>query len=104
MTTVTAPAPPPRRDRRAWLVHVPFIVVMALVALAALRIGMYHWRQGAALIGGALLTAAVLRGVLSDARAGLLAIRGKAVDVITYTTFAALILFVALTITRGPGV
>ncbi|WP_153037634.1 DUF3017 domain-containing protein [Amycolatopsis sp. YIM 10] len=77
---------------------------MALVALAALRIGMYHWRQGAALIGGALLTAAVLRGVLSDARAGLLAIRGKAVDVITYTTFAALILFVALTITRGPGV
>ncbi|MBN6036474.1 DUF3017 domain-containing protein [Amycolatopsis sp. 195334CR] len=77
---------------------------MALVTLAALRIGMYHWRQGAALIGGALLTAAVLRGVLSDARAGLLAIRGKAVDVITYTTFATLILFVALTITRGPGV
>ncbi|WP_113698088.1 DUF3017 domain-containing protein [Amycolatopsis albispora] len=77
---------------------------MALVALGGLRIGMYHWRQGATLIGGALLTAAVLRGVLSDARAGLLAIRGRAVDVITYTTFSALILFVALTITRGPGV
>ncbi|MBP2180586.1 asparagine N-glycosylation enzyme membrane subunit Stt3 [Amycolatopsis magusensis] len=101
---MTAPAPPPRKDRRSWLVHLPFAVVMAVVALAALRIGMYHWRQGAALIGGALLTAAVLRGVLSDTRAGLLAIRGKAVDVITYSAFATLILFVALTITRGPGV
>ncbi|OZM75296.1 hypothetical protein CFN78_01885 [Amycolatopsis antarctica] len=75
---------------------------MALVGVAAIRIGMYHWRQGAALIGGALLVASVLRGALGSEQAGLLAIRGKAVDVLIYAALGLLILFVALTITRGP--
>ncbi|MBK1789294.1 DUF3017 domain-containing protein [Prauserella cavernicola] len=75
---------------------------MLLVAIAAVRIGMYHWRQGAALIGGALLVAAVLRAALSDEQAGLLQIRGRAVDVLSYAGMGLLILFVALTITGGP--
>nr|WP_307832223.1 DUF3017 domain-containing protein [Prauserella cavernicola] len=92
----------PRPDRRRLLVHLPFAVVMLLVAIAAVRIGMYHWRQGAALIGGALLVAAVLRAALSDEQAGLLQIRGRAVDVLSYAGMGLLILFVALTITGGP--
>jgi asparagine N-glycosylation enzyme membrane subunit Stt3 len=91
----------PRRARRV-LAHLPFAVVMALVAVAALRIGMYHWRQGAALIGGALLVASVLRAALSDEQAGLLQIRGRSVDVLSYAGLGILILFVALTITGGP--
>lgn len=91
----------PRRARSA-LAHLPFAVVMALVAVAALRIGMYHWRQGAALIGGALLVASVLRAALSDERAGLLRIRGRSIDVLSYAGLGVLILFVALTITGGP--
>ncbi|MFF5991526.1 DUF3017 domain-containing protein [Prauserella flavalba] len=75
---------------------------MLLVGVAALRIGMYHWRQGAALIGGALLVAAVLRAALSDEQAGLLRIRGRAVDVLSYAGLGLLILFIALTITGGP--
>ncbi|WP_116041468.1 DUF3017 domain-containing protein [Amycolatopsis palatopharyngis] len=75
---------------------------MALVAVAALRIGMYHWRQGAALIGGALLVASVLRAALSDEQAGLLCIRGRSVDILSYAGLGILILFVALTITGGP--
>ncbi|PXY17324.1 hypothetical protein BAY59_37525 [Prauserella coralliicola] len=92
----------PRPDRRRLLAHLPFAVVMLLVVVAALRIGMYHWRQGAALIGGALLVAAVLRAALSDEQAGLLQIRGRAVDVLSYAGLGLLILFIALTITGGP--
>ncbi|GAB3501099.1 DUF3017 domain-containing protein [Amycolatopsis cihanbeyliensis] len=91
-----------RRDRHPLLVHLPFGLVMALVAVAASRIWLYHWRQGAALIGGALLVAAVLRVVLSDEQAGLLAIRSRGVDMLSYAGLGALILFVALTISGGP--
>lgn len=75
---------------------------MLVVAVAALRIGQYHWRQGAVLIGGALMLAGALRAVLPDAKAGLLAIRGKPVDVLTYGALSVLILFIAFTITGGP--
>lgn len=99
--TATVGATRPHRDRHL-LTYVPFAVVMLLVALAALRIGMYHWRQGAALVGGALLVAAVLRAALSGEQAGLLTIRGRAVDVMSYAGLGLLILLVALTITGGP--
>ncbi|NIJ14114.1 multisubunit Na+/H+ antiporter MnhB subunit [Saccharomonospora amisosensis] len=91
-----------RRTRRRLLYHLPFALVLALVGLAAARIAMYHWRQGAALIGGALLVAAVLRAALSDEQAGLLTIRSRVVDVLSYAGLGLLILFVALTITGGP--
>jgi len=82
--------------------QLPFAAVLLVVAVAALRIFQYHWREGAALIGAALLLAAVLRAVLPTARAGLLAIRGKVVDIVTYTGLAAAVLYVALTIIGGP--
>ncbi|WIY03643.1 DUF3017 domain-containing protein [Amycolatopsis mongoliensis] len=91
-----------RRGRQARFAQLPFAVVLLVVAVAALRIVQYHWREGAALIGAALLLAAVLRAVLPTARAGLLAIRGKVVDIVTYTGLAAAVLYVALTIIGGP--
>jgi hypothetical protein len=81
---------------------VPFAIVLALVAAAAVRIWEYHWRQGAVIVGGALLVAAVFRAVLPSVRAGLLAVRGRPVDVLSYAGLGALILFVAFTITNGP--
>ena len=92
----------PRRNRAALLEQLPFALVMLLVAVAGLRIGQYHWRQGAAIIGGALLVAAILRAVLPGVRAGLLAIRGRPVDVLCYAGLGVLILFLAFTITDGP--
>ncbi|WP_373299976.1 DUF3017 domain-containing protein [Amycolatopsis acidiphila] len=80
----------------------PFALVLALVAVAAVRILQYHWRQGAVIIGGALLVAAVFRAVLPGVRAGLLAIRGRPVDVLTYSGLGVLVLFLAFTITDGP--
>ena len=40
--------------------------------------------------------------MLSPDRAGLLAIRGRGLDVLTYGGFGVLVLAVALTITGGP--
>jgi hypothetical protein len=91
-----------KRDRRAKFAQLPLALVLLVVAVAALRIGQYHWRQGAALIGGALLVAGLMRAVLPTAQAGLLAIRGKPVDVLTYGALSVLILFFTFTITGGP--
>lgn len=92
----------PRPDRSALLEQVPFAVVLVLVAVAALRIGQYHWRQGAVIVGGALLVAAVFRAVLPGARAGLLAVRARPVDVVSYAALGLVVLFFAFTITSGP--
>jgi hypothetical protein len=92
----------PRPDRPALLEQVPFAVVLVLVAVAALRIAQYHWRQGAVIIGGALLVAAVFRAVLPAAKAGLLAVRGRPVDVASYSVLGLVVLFFAFTITNGP--
>ncbi|MFD9960389.1 DUF3017 domain-containing protein [Amycolatopsis sp. NPDC058986] len=91
-----------RSVRRTPREHLPFALVLLVVAVAALRIFQYHWREGAVLIGGALLLAGLLRGILPTEKAGLLAIRGKPVDVLTYAALSVLILFVALTIIGGP--
>ncbi|MFB9683124.1 DUF3017 domain-containing protein [Amycolatopsis plumensis] len=91
-----------RRSGRDRFSQLPFAVVLLVVAVAALRIFQYHWREGAALVTAALLLAAVLRAALPTAKAGLLAIRGKLVDVVTFTSLAAAVLYVALTIIGGP--
>jgi hypothetical protein len=90
------------RDRGLLRTQMPFLLVMLVVAVAALRIGQYHWREGAVLIGGALMLAGLFRAVLPDEKAGLLAIRGRPVDVLTYGALSVLILFISLTITGGP--
>lgn len=82
--------------------HLPFALVMAIVAVGFVRIAQYHWRQGTVLIACALLVAALLRAVLSSEQAGLIVIRGRGLDILSYTAFGAMILFVALTITKGP--
>jgi DUF3017 family protein len=82
--------------------HVPLILVLAVVAIGLLRITQYHWRQGTVLVGGALLLAAALRALLSDNRIGLIAIRGRGVDVLLYGGLGLMVMAVALTIEGGP--
>lgn len=82
--------------------QLPFALVLGIVAVGFVRIAQYHWREGTVLIAGALLIAAVLRAVLPPERAGLIVIRGRGVDVLSYTVFGLLIAFVALTINKGP--
>ena len=88
----------PQRRRHPVLVHLPFGLVLAVVLLGLLRILLYHWRQGTVLIGAALIMAAALRALLRDEQAGLIAIRGRGVDVLTYAGFGVCMMAVALTI------
>ncbi len=88
--------------RTGWQAQLAFSLVLIAVLLGMVRIVQYHWREGTAIIGGALLLAAMLRAMLSPERAGLLAIRGRGLDVLTYGGFGLLVLAVALTITGGP--
>jgi hypothetical protein len=79
-----------------------FGLILAVVAVGMVRIAQYHWREGTVIIGGALLLAAGLRAVLPPERTGLLGIRRRSLDVLTYGIFGLLMLAVALTITGGP--
>ncbi len=85
--------------------RLPTFLPIALVAVIAL-VGMglvltQHWRRGAVLLGVALLVAAVLRLAVPAERVGLLAIRGKTVDVLCYSGFGVAMVLLAATITRG---
>lgn len=82
--------------------ELPFLLVLAVVAVGIVRIVMYHWRDGAALVGGALLLAAGLRLLLSEEKIGLIAIRKRGMDVFLYGGLGAFIVYVAITIQGGP--
>jgi hypothetical protein len=75
------------------------VAVIALVGMGLVLT--QHWRRGAVLLGVALLVAAVLRMTVPAERVGLLAIRGKAVDVLCYSGFGVAMVLLAATITRG---
>ncbi|MGQ0573702.1 MAG: DUF3017 domain-containing protein, partial [Pseudonocardia sp.] len=82
---------------------VPAALVFGVAAIGMLRVLTEHWREGAALLAGSLLLAAVLRVVLPDDRAGLLAVRSRVIDVALYVGFGLVTLALAVTVTRGLG-
>ncbi|WP_079171105.1 MULTISPECIES: DUF3017 domain-containing protein [unclassified Streptomyces] len=90
-----APAP-----ARQW----PLLTVLGLTVLGLLVIGADPFRQapriGALLVGGALLTGAVLRRVLTSA--GMLAVRSRFTDVITYGVLGGAIVLFALMSQPSP--
>lgn len=94
--------PVPPQERGGWPTYVAFALVLLVAAVGMVRIGLYHWREGAVLIGGALVLAGFCRAVLPTRVIGLLAVRGRVVDVLSYLALAAMILFVAITLTGGP--
>ena len=79
----------------------PAVVVLAIAAVGLLRVAPANWREGAVLLGGSLLVGAVLRAVLPPERAGLLAIRSRVIDVLSYSGLGLAVVLLALTITRG---
>jgi len=87
-------------------VYAPVTIVGLIAAAGMLRVLTQHWREGAVLLGGALLVAAVLRMVLPADRVRLLAIRGRGLDVLCYSAFGIVMTLLAVTITKGsltPG-
>ena len=78
----------------AWL---PYLIVLAgtVAGLLLASQGSRHAGRGAAVVGAALLTAALARLVLPPRYAGLLASRSKAQDVAGFAVFGAAVLAVA---------
>ena len=78
----------------AWL---PYLIVLAGAAVGMVVIwqGSQHAGQGAAVVGAALLVAALARLVLPPRYAGLLVTRGKALDVAAFAVLGTAVLAVA---------
>ncbi|MBV9594784.1 MAG: DUF3017 domain-containing protein [Actinobacteria bacterium] len=74
------------------------VVVLAVVAVGfvILLVEGSHWLRGVVVMGSAFVLAGVLRLVLSERRAGSLAVRGRLFDVICYFVLGVLIITFAV--------
>lgn len=90
-----------RRPPGRVLRQLPVIAVLALASAGFVATRMWYWRKGMLLIGIALLLAAGLRLLLPSRRAGLLVVRGRAVDVAVLGGLGAAVGVLA-TVTPGP--
>lgn len=100
----------PRRTRRARVTwpqirdQWPLALVLGGLLVALGFVMFERWRRGAFILGVVALAAAVLRGALPDARARLLGVRGKWFDVLVYTVFGGVVLWLAMSIdSLGTG-
>ena len=82
--------------------QIPLLLVLAVATDGLIRIVQYHWREGTVLIGVALVLAGTLRALLPDGRIGLVAIRGRGMDVLLYGGLGLAVMAVSLTIQGGP--
>jgi hypothetical protein len=83
----------------AWLrLEWPYVLVIAIIGAAALYmwIAPGHWRRSSGLIALALLAAAGLRFALPSERAGLLVVRGRLRDGVTYLFIGGVLLGLAI--------
>jgi hypothetical protein len=76
----------------------PILLVGLIFATAFVLAGANFWRRGSLLIGIGVGVAAILRLVLSEERAGLLAVRSKGVDFVTTAMVGAAMIYIASTI------
>ena len=63
-----------------------------------------EWRTGIRVFGGALLLGALVRLLLSNRDAGMLAVRFKAFDVLMLAGLGAALIFLAGSIPDQPGI
>jgi Protein of unknown function (DUF3017) len=82
-------------------VHAPMAMVLLIAAVGMVRVLTQHWREGAVLLGGALVVAALLRMLLPTERVGLLAVRSRPIDVLCYAAFGVAVILIAMTITAS---
>jgi Protein of unknown function (DUF3017) len=86
------------QTRKVVLTQWPIMAVVVIFLVAFGLVVTDFWRRGSLLIGVGVAVAAALRLVLSDSRAGLLVVRGKATDVTMMTLVAAAMVYMAWTI------
>lgn len=81
-----------------WREQLSFSLVLALVAagFVVLLTSPGSWRLGTALVAIAVIAAGVLRLVLPTARAGMLAVRARGIDVLLYLLAGGFVLVIDL--------
>ena len=84
------------RALRTLAVEWPFAIVFTTAAIAVIVVSLGALKHGLTILAAALLLGSALRFVLSPARAGLLAVRRRGVDVVTMALLGALLLLLAL--------
>ena len=67
------------------------------VAASAIVMGTGHWRRGAMVFAASVLMAGVLRGVLPEQSAGVLAVRTRGIDSVLLLGLGAVMVVVILT-------
>ncbi|MGQ0630828.1 MAG: DUF3017 domain-containing protein [Sporichthyaceae bacterium] len=76
----------------------PILAVLAVCIAGVLVVLSEHFRRGTVLFAGGLVLAAGLRLLLPTKAAGLLAVRGRVVDVITLVALGLGVLLAALVV------
>ena len=76
----------------------PILLVGLIFIAAFVLVVAGYWRRGALVIAIGVGVAAALRLALSDDRAGLLVVRGRAIDFVTTASVSAAMLYIAWTI------
>ena len=100
-----APAPRQRQRRRLWPARIGgvfYLGVLAASATAFLVIMLGDWRVGVRVLASALLAAGVLRLVLPQDDAGMLAVRRRSLDVVLLVVVGALLWWLAGSIPDQP--
>ncbi|MDT5016395.1 MAG: hypothetical protein QOD39_2555 [Mycobacterium sp.] len=77
-----------------WPILMPFLIFIAAFGLVVAG----YWRRGALVLAIGVGVAAALRLALPDDRAGLLVVRGRAIDFVTTASVSAAMLYIAWTI------
>jgi hypothetical protein len=89
-------SPSPARAIRAVIGEWPFALVFGTATVAVIMVSLGTLKRGLTVLAASLLLGSVLRFALSPARAGLLAVRRRGVDVITMALLGALLLALAM--------
>ncbi|EGD56537.1 DUF3017 domain-containing protein [Gordonia neofelifaecis] len=89
-----------RRARKVYgfIVDLPYYIVLAVIAVAALLVLIDRWRRGAFVFGAAMLLGAVFRAFLPANRTGLLQVRSRAFDISAMAVLGGSVLWLATSI------
>lgn len=87
-----------RFARRVFSGQWPILVVGLSLLAAFVLVAAGYWRRGALVMAIAVGMASALRLTLPEDRVGLLAVRGRTVDVATTAAVSAIMLYIAWTI------
>lgn len=83
-----------RRGFREW----PILIVCLGMVAGLSYMGMHHFKRGSIVIAAFVCLAGVLRAVLPERAAGMLAVRGRVVDAIALTTLGLAIAVITVVV------